>query len=80
MLFVLVIVAQDLTVDERGKHLRLQEVGEERQVRFGLIRQEGGLQWAEFRNGKTMKLLWATKSISITKRLNYSKVKFFRII
>lgn len=47
VLFVLVVVVQDLAVDKRGKHLRLQEAGQEGQVGLRLVRQEGGLRGTE---------------------------------
>lgn len=43
VLLLLVIMTQDLTIDEGGEHLRLQEAGQEGQVGLRLVRQEGGL-------------------------------------
>lgn len=50
VLFVLVVVVQDLAVDKRGKHLRLQEAGQEGQVGLRLVRQEGGLRGTKLKS------------------------------
>lgn len=44
VLLLLIVVAEDFTVDEGGEHLRLQEAGQEGQVRLRLVGQEGGLK------------------------------------
>ena len=51
VLLLLVIVTEDLTVDEGRKHLSLQETGQEGQVGFRLVRQEGGLHTNTFKGG-----------------------------
>lgn len=55
--FLLVVVTEDLAVDEGGKHLGLQEAGQEGQVGFWLVRQEGRLctrKKFEFKNNVIM--------------------------
>lgn len=44
VVLLLVVVTEDLTVDEGGKHLRLQEAGQEGQVGLWLVGQEGSLR------------------------------------
>lgn len=43
VLLLLIIVTEDFTVNEGGKHLRLQETGKEGQVGLWLVGQEGSL-------------------------------------
>lgn len=43
VVLLLVVGTEDLTVDEGGKHLRLQETGQEGQVGLWLVGQEGCL-------------------------------------
>jgi hypothetical protein len=43
VLLVLLVVAEDFAIDEGGKHLGLQEAGQEGQIGLRLVGEEGSL-------------------------------------